>query len=166
MAKAGKVIGWTIGIGAVLGAVVVVLSMKMCADGSKAMADADTVKVFVPVAVDSLVVRRDTVYYGVPKEDTVYIAQTVHVRDTLVKVDTVTKTVTFPIERKTYRDSTYMAVVSGYRPNLDYIETYNRTVWKTEKRKRWGLSVGAGIGYTGKVEPFVGVTLGWQVLDF
>lgn len=34
-----------------------------------------------------------------------------------------------PREAKVYQDSTYRAVVSGYRPSLDTISIYQRTVF-------------------------------------
>lgn len=39
--------------------------------------------------------------------------------------------VSLPIERKTYRDSTYACQISGIQPSLDWIETYNKTAYIT-----------------------------------
>lgn len=91
--------------------------------------------------------------------------------DTLVK--TIIETdkgdsieVSFPIEQREYKDSTYYAVVSGAvvgdrRPSLDYIETYSKTttseVVLQPKRLRpyigcsvgifgtWSIGVGGGV---------------------
>lgn len=62
-------------------------------------------------------------------------------------------------EQAVYEDSLYRAWVSGYRPRLDSIEVYPRTVTHTvtndiyhatvAKRKRWGLGLQAGYGYPG-----------------
>ena len=64
--------------------------------------------------------------------------------------------VTFPIERREYRDSTYFAIVSGAvvgdsRPTLDYIETYNKTVTSEVviQPKKLRPYVGASVGIFG-----------------
>ncbi len=76
------------------------------------------------------------------------IMDTIHVGDTVVQR-----------EQILYEDSLYRAWVSGYRPRLDSIEVYPRTVTHTitndiyhsiiPKRKRWGLGLQAGYGYPG-----------------
>lgn len=73
---------------------------------------------------------------------------TIHVGDTVVQR-----------EQVLYEDSLYRAWVSGYRPRLDSIEVYPRTVTHTitndiyhsitPKRKRLGLGLQAGYGYPG-----------------
>lgn len=53
-----------------------------------------------------------------------------------------------PFERREYRDSTYYAVVSGisvggYRPTLESIETYNKTITRTQTVRdpyKWEVS--------------------------
>ena len=63
-------------------------------------------------------------------------------------------------EQAYYEDSLYRAWVSGYRPRLDSIEIYPRTVThtitndiyhtiKVKDKRRWGLGVQAGYGYPG-----------------
>ena len=60
--------------------------------------------------------------------------------------------VTLPVERREYKDSTYYAVVSGvsvggYRPSLDYIETYNTTTTATTVVRdpyKWEIGPAAG----------------------
>ena len=76
--------------------------------------------------------------------------------------DTVRDTVYLPITQKIYKDSLYTAYVSGYRAKLDSIEVYSKTrtvfVGERVKRKRFGLGVQAGYGFSGnKVSPYVGV---------
>lgn len=128
----------------------------------------DTVRVPVPVSVRDTLLRVDTVHYAVPagREGD----GSVLVRDTLLRVDTVEKAVVLPVTRKTYRDSSYMAVVSGYRPSLDYIETYGTTAVRTETkwlRPRVSLGIGGGCYATPKgLLPGIGVTLQFNVLDF
>lgn len=65
-------------------------------------------------------------------------------RDTLPKIQ-------LRKEIKTYKDSTYMAIVSGYNPSLDYIETYNRTKYITTEKKppKWLISAIAGTTFVG-----------------
>lgn len=63
-------------------------------------------------------------------------------------------------EQAYYEDSLYRAWVSGYRPRLDSIEIYPRTVThiitndiyhtiKVKDKRRWGLGLQAGYGYPG-----------------
>ena len=65
-------------------------------------------------------------------------------RDTLPKIQ-------LRKETKTYKDSTYMAIVSCYNPSLDYIETYNRTKYITTEKKppKWLISAIAGTTFVG-----------------
>ena len=107
--------------------------------------------------------RYDTVRYGYP------VAYFWNYRDTLFVHDTI-----LIREEKVYRDSTYTAWVSGYQPKLDSIEVYpktvtnyitnevTKTVTKTKKPK-WVISVGGGIGYNGKIEPYVGLSAGYVI---
>lgn len=81
--------------------------------------------------------------------------------DTVVKVVVQTEQgdstkVSFPIEQREYRDSTYRAIVSGAvvgerRPTLDYIETYNRTTTESVvlQPKKVRLYVGGSVGVFG-----------------
>lgn len=63
-------------------------------------------------------------------------------------------------EQAYYEDSLYRAWVSGYRPKLDSIEIYPKTVTytitndiyhtiKVKDKRRWGLGLQAGYGYPG-----------------
>ena len=86
------------------------------------------------------------------------------IRDTIItnRIDTVRDTVYLPITQKIYKDSLYTAYVSGYRAKLDSIEVYSKTrtvfVRERAKRKRFGLGVQAGYGFSGnKVSPYVGI---------
>lgn len=104
-------------------------------------------------------IRTETKIQTVVKTDTVLIsapivalfritADTIHVGDTVVMR-----------EQAVYEDSLYRAWVSGYRPRLDSIEVYPKTVYQTvtndiyhtlvPKKKRWGLGVQVGYGYPG-----------------
>lgn len=60
-------------------------------------------------------------------------------------------------EQVYYEDSLYRAWVSGYRPKLDSLMVFPKTVYQTvtndiyhtivPKKKRWGLGVQVGYGY-------------------
>lgn len=64
-------------------------------------------------------------------------------------------------EQAYYEDSLYRAWVSGYRPRLDSLMVFPKTVYQTvtndiyypvmvkSKPKRWGLGLQAGYGYPG-----------------
>lgn len=115
---------------------------------------------------DSVTITRvDTVRYDKPVPVFVRSTDTLYVHDTiLIK------------EQKVFKDSTYMAWVSGYQPNLDSIEVYPKTVTnyitnevtKTVtkiKKPKWVISVGGGVGYNGKIEPSVGINAGYVLFS-
>lgn len=128
-----------------------------------------------------------------PKRDTLFIRDTfyqkapppkvvstdglilVHLRDELIygdlpsKLDTIisrdTVFIQLPHERKVYVDSTYYAVVSGFKPTLDYIEVYHNTrvitevkTIKKQPRLVVGPSLGVGISAAGQFQPYLGIT--------
>ena len=112
------------------------------------------------------VVIRDTVRDTVPKYvkayldrwDTIYVpTDTIHSHDTVPVI--------IPIEKKEYKTADYRAVVSGYKPSLDYMEVYRKTqtVTLTPKPKRWGIGLQAGISYPAGWHIGVGVSYDiWQ----
>lgn len=71
-------------------------------------------------------------------------------------------------EQAYYEDSLYRAWVSGYRPRLDSLMVFPRTVYQTvtndiyhtttPKKKRWGLGLQVGYGYPGGVYAGVGIS--------
>ena len=85
-------------------------------------------------------VETDTLvqYYPMPRL-VWFKGDTIHVTDTILMV-----------EVKEYVDTNYRVRISGYRPNLDFIEVYKTntvsTITEREKKKRWGLGVTAGYG--------------------
>nr|DAO73554.1 MAG TPA: hypothetical protein [Caudoviricetes sp.] len=102
--------------------------------------------------------RTDTV--TITKIDTVTVTKPVLkykyltkiITDTLYSTDSVLVPVRIPIESKTYQDSTYRAVVSGYRTSLDTIQvfpihTYTTITNTITKQKRFNIGVQAGVGY-------------------
>ena len=74
----------------------------------------------------------DTIEYYFPKEVVKWKDRLVYVpvTDTIVRNDTTYIALQF--EKKEYKDTNYRAVVSGYEPALDYIETYNHTTYITK----------------------------------
>lgn len=121
----------------------------------------DTVVREVPTPVAVAAVRIDTCYLPIIIRDTV--------RDTVQVI--------LPIERKEYRDSSYCAIVSGYRPNLDYIEIYRKTdcIMQTVKQPAgnsdrfmpFAVHLGAGIAATPKgLQPCVTVSIGVDLYRF
>ena len=78
--------------------------------------------------------------------------------------------VELPITQKVYGDSTYRAWVSGYRPSLDSIEVYRKTITiertLVQKPKRWSIGVTGGYGYGllhGRPDVFVGVGVSYRL---
>lgn len=76
--------------------------------------------------------------------------------------------VRLPISQRVYRDSNYTAWVSGYKPSLDSIHTYNKMIYTTRTIERtvtkppnhWGIGINAGYGYginSKLFEPYIGV---------
>lgn len=75
-------------------------------------------------------------------------------------------------EQAYYEDSLYRAWVSGYRPRLDSLQVFPRTVYQTvtndiyhtikvKDKRRWGLGLQAGYGYPGGW--YVGAGLSWDL---
>lgn len=80
---------------------------------------------------------------------------TIIVRDSLVYVQ-------IPIEQKVYQGEQYKLGVSGYKPNLDYIEIYQQTQVVQPKPKRWSIGVQAGYGMTLQgFSPYLGIGLSY-----
>lgn len=123
-----------------------------------------------------IVVEYDTITVNNP----VYISETaidtifLPIRDTLRINDTLYQTL--PITQRYYaKDSVYKAWVSGYRPNLDSIQVYPKTVFKTmtntitRRPNKWGIGVSAGYGIMlnpVRASPFVGVSLNYNFIGF
>ena len=114
----------------------------------------DTITTYKPVPFNVYVV--DTLYLPVEvpgQHDTVWAA--------------------LPWEEKEYRDTSYRAVVEGFRPALKEIEVYQKTqvVTVTERVKvepsRWSWGVQTGVGWNpgGGVSPYVGVGIQYRLGD-
>lgn len=133
------------------------------------------------VTTDTLIVR-DTIHDSVPK--LVYQEVVRYVKETPISLhDTVympkneenvyltdSGKVIVPISRKVYTDdSTYRAVVSGYKATLDQIDVYRKQTVITNtitKDRRWNFGLIGGMGYgltTHKPDVFVGVGVTYRL---
>lgn len=125
------------------------------------------------VQVDTLRIR-DTLIIErpVPVEVRVVDTMLVAVADTIRLSDTVY--LRLPREIKRYEDSLFRAQVSGYRPELDWIEVYPQTVYVTKNVitkdiSRWGIGLQAGYGaYAAggqvRLSPYLGVGISYDIL--
>lgn len=114
-------------------------------------------------------IRTETKVKTVVKVDTLFISPPMapllvfRLTDTMRIGDTVVHR-----EQAYYEDSLYRAWVSGYRPRLDSLLIFPKTVYQTvtndvyhtiaSKKKRWGLGLQAGYGYPGGVYAGVGIS--------
>lgn len=121
--------------------------------------------------------KTDTV--TITKVDTVTITKPVVqfryltkvITDTLYNTDSVLVPVQIPIETKVYLDSTYRAVVSGYRANLDTIQvypihTYTTIINTITKQKRFNIGIQAGFGYgcfNKKPDVYIGLGVSYRL---
>lgn len=80
-------------------------------------------------------------------------------------------------EQAYYEDSLYRVWVSGYRPRLDSMQIFPRTVYRTvtndiyhavsPKKKRWGLGVQAGYGfYPGGSGVYAGIGVSYNLFQW
>lgn len=114
---------------------------------------------------------RDTISIAKPKAvySKVFRVDTVH----LATVDTISNTdsifVSVPIDRMVYTDdSTYTAIVSGYRTSLDSISVYNKTITKVlvKKPQRISISLQAGYGFSNNTpRPYIGVGVSYNIFN-
>lgn len=105
------------------------------------------------------VVKVDTLLISSPMSPLLFIRLT----DTMRIGDTVVHR-----EQAYYEDSLYRAWVSGYRPKLDSLQIFPRTVYQTvtndihhtiiPKKMRWGFGLQAGYGYPNGVYIGLGVS--------
>lgn len=96
------------------------------------------------------------------------VIDTVHTRDSIF--------ISIPREEKVYEDSTYRAVVSGFKPSLDSISIYRTTeivtITKAAPIKRWHIGPEIGVGIVGnKDKPlqlgyYVGVGIQYSIFSF
>lgn len=112
--------------------------------------------------IDTVTVIKPVIQYR-------YITQVI--TDTLYNTDSIKVPVQIPIESKTYQDSAYRAVVSGYRASLDTIQIYPIHTYTTitniiTKQKRFNIGVQAGVGYgffNKKPDIYVGLGVSYRL---
>lgn len=119
--------------------------------------------------VEVVIIDTEFVETPVPVYREIVRTEYLAVTDTIVRNDTAY--IQVPIERKVYQDSTYRAVISGYKPNLDSLWVYNTTHYVTitekvkEKASKWGFNATIGPGVviapSGKVSAGIGATIGF-----
>ena len=84
----------------------------------------DTIRDVVPKPYKVTVIRTDTFYLPICIGDS-------------SELDSVP--IVFPVEQKEYRTDQYLSVISGFHPNLDFIETYNKMQIVIPKKNDGGL---------------------------
>lgn len=125
-------------------------------------------------------VRVDTVIKTVPVPEksviTRYVVEPIDIPEMgdvpppidVIRLDTTGQNVIISITKKEYKTDDYRAIVEGYKPELSFIETYNKTTTKNVKIKpRWGIGLQVGYGTDFKtVTPYVGFGLQFNLLTF
>lgn len=132
----------------------------------------DTRPTIVVKTVRDTLVIHDTITAYKPVPFNVYVVDTMWVPVTVNKTDTVWAQL--PRTAKVYQDSTYRAVVSGFRPSLDTISVYQRTKVITvtnnvripPPRWSWGVQAGVGVNAGGSVTPYLGIGIQYRLGDF
>jgi len=120
--------------------------------------------------------KHDTIRIDRPVPRIVRIVDTmlIPVIDTVYTRDSIF--ISIPREEKVYEDSTYRAVVSGFKPSLDSISIYRTTeivtITKAAPIKRWHIGPEIGVGIVGnKDKPlqlgyYVGVGIQYSIFSF
>lgn len=122
----------------------------------------------IPQTDTITIIKRDTITIIKPQPVIQYRDRIV--RDTLYNTDSVPVSVDVPIETKVYQDSSYRAVISGYKANLDSIYIFNKNQIQyinkiTYKTKKWNVSpsIGAGYGMFGRrIDMYVGFSVNYN----
>ena len=123
------------------------------------------------IKINTLETRQDTVVI----RDTVEIDKPIPIYvksepDTLY-IPSIDSTVVMNKETKVYRDSLYEVQVSGFKPNLDYINIYPTTTYITKEKNSYvenkrrfnhGFQVGIGWGLVNR-KPDIFVGYGFQI---
>lgn len=154
-----------VAVAAVISATVACCAMK-CHGGTHTPPEPDVKTDTVVVYHTDTVTAYKPVPFNVYVVDTMWVPVTVHERDTVWAQ--------LPREAKVYEDSTYRAVVSGFRPSLDTISVFRRTETITvtnnirvpAPRWSWGVQAGVGLNTQGTVTPYVGVGIQYRLGDF
>ncbi|MCR5547636.1 MAG: hypothetical protein K6F25_02680 [Bacteroidales bacterium] len=132
----------------------------------------DTRPTIVVKTVRDTIILRDTITAYKPVPFNVYVVDTMWVPVTVNHTDTIWAQL--PRTAKVYQDSTYRAVVSGFRPSLDTISVYQRTKVITvtnnvripPPRWSWGVQAALGVNTGGTVTPYLGIGIQYRLGDF
>lgn len=128
----------------------------------------DTLTYYQPIPVDSTVIHHITEKLPVSENR----EEADDDPDTSAGHKTDSVEVQIPVTRKIYEDSTYRAVISGYRINLEEMTVYPRReiviVNNRPKPKRWSVGIQAGYGITPSagLHPYLGVGLTYNIFNF
>lgn len=142
--------------------IILILICFRCCVSSK------TEKESIPQIDTITIIRTDTITIIKPQHIYKYVDRII--RDTLYSIDSILVPVNVPLETKVYEDTTYRAVISGYRANLDSIFIKNRNQIQyinkiTYKTKKWNISPSVGVGYGAfnkKIDMYVGFSLNYN----
>ena len=111
----------------------------------------DTIRDTILEPIKETLKRTDTVYLPILIDTTI---------SRIVESDSIP--VLIPITSKEYKTDDYRAIVSGYKPILDFMEVYRDkeiiTLSPLQKKKRWGLGLQAGYSYPGGCYVGVGIS--------
>lgn len=120
------------------------------------------------VKVDTFI-KKDTFTKWYPKPVEVKVRDTIYIPIDSIKTEG--DSIILPREEKTYEDSTYRAVVSGFHPKLEEITIFPKTytIEKTKtvtvtKKDHWNYGIGVGVGYGlvhRKPDIYAGFTVGY-----
>lgn len=103
----------------------------------------DTIRVVEPIHIKETVVRYDTVFFPVYKE-----LESINNLTSNLTSNQDSANVVVPITERTYEDSTYKAVVRGYNPELVSLDMYLKEVYFpkiVEKEVKPKVVVSAGV---------------------
>lgn len=125
----------------------------------------DTIRIDQPREIYRTIVRYDTL----KKIEFVNVTD----EELLKKLDSLNLEIEIPIDQAIYKDSVenakYEAFVSGYKATLDSINIECRQIetiiTKTERipARRIGFGIQAGVGYTGKISPYIGIGIQYRL---
>ena len=122
----------------------------------------------IPQTDTITIIKRDTITIIKPQPIVKYRDRII--RDTLYNIDSIPVPVNLPVETKVYQDSSYRAVISGYKAELDsiyifnknQIYTINKITYKT-KRIKFSPSIGFGYGaFNRKFDVYVGFSVNYN----
>lgn len=128
----------------------------------------ETIKVFIPVPKDSIVIR------WITKDLPVSSPQDSMREETASKEHNVGSTITsdsvsvqIPITQKKYEGDGYKAYISGYMPQLDSFFMYpkSKTIYIKPSRLGIGIQAGVGVCRDGKLSPYIGIGVNYRLFD-